>query len=184
MAKHIDLRLMGALLAVMQDAPGNRHADSLEFPHRELWQTDLLVAYMHREDGDWNKWFDAIARHLQELSRLGWIRPAQPRVDAPGLPWDSWRLSAPDEINEHLLLPVREQQGTKDESGERDRGGNGTGRGSGGNGGRRGGGGDTGEPGAGGTGIRGVLGHPTLFALPTDEFEGFVDKLFEGTGSP
>jgi hypothetical protein len=123
-----------------------------------------------------------IAAHLEGLHRLGWIRPRREnRMDGEP-PWQNWRVSSPDELAEHVPPSAAGDERDAPDIREDDAGGSNNG-GSGGDGG-------PGTPrgpdgtGGGGGGVGAVLSHPTLFALPLDEFERYTDNLFNGPGAP
>lgn len=138
-----------------------------------------------------------VVKHLAALERLGWIQPHSSADYDGHAPWNRWRLSTPEELGDRLPFdgpdsrPDSANAGSSDgnsaghdNGGEGNVGGNGRNGMDGGSG--RGGvpSGSDGTPGDGGGGVRGVLSHPTLFSLPSDEFERYVDNLFDGSGTP
>lgn len=124
-------------------------------------------------DGKLEEGLALLERHLHGMEILGLAVRAQVR-DADD-ETTRWRSTTIDELNGQVQRR------------RRDGGGNGRDPG-----GRRGGGGDGGDgPGPGddiggnsGGGIREVLSHPYLFALPTEEFDTLVDDMFIGAGAP
>ncbi|MBA5639797.1 hypothetical protein H3H37_22300 [Duganella sp. LX20W] len=111
-----------------------------------------------------------IARHLRAMALLGLVRSIdapEGNVDGPAATWGVVNHTV---LNERF--PEDKQSGL----------GSGDGRGGGDEGG--GGGNSTGDGGTSGGGVREILGHPYLFALPRAEFASLVDGMFDGPGAP
>jgi len=174
----IDPRLIGLLLlAIKRKARGPNRAvnhdvqrwlrDNLYSPYSPRYLIEKLEYEVepNRELGN------ALQPHLHYMEKLGLIR----RVDTPegdGRPaLSGWRLALADKAGEN---PTPDQLHADRTPGGGD-GGNDGGQGRGGA--------NSGDGGADGGGIREVLSHPTLFALPQQEFEDFVSGLFDEQGA-
>jgi len=165
-SKDIDLRLLGLLLMGVRERPPSRNRFARGIvrwfqglhgaPLFESWMFDIL----NEESKNLDKVGETVETHLRYMADLGLLQPVPKTGDGAVPPLEKWRLSSADELRK---FPPR---GTN-----------------GGGGGRRGG--DNRDPergdgdGAGGGGVREVLSHPTLFALPQQEFEDFVQGLFD-----
>ena len=204
----INLRLISFLLAFFerQREESERAADKLpgildEFPFYWVFDRDELeyVRYqLEREFGPaagYPRGAGFIDRHLSHMANLGLIRRTEEDYPDRSWPLNGWRLSNADELAEQM----RERdagsgtRATRSDGAEPpivasdnvERNGDGTGN-PGGNGNGNGGGNDTGGPGDPGDrpgGIGQVLSHPVLFALPGEEFDAAVERLFDGVGA-
>lgn len=113
-----------------------------------------------------------IARHLRAMALLGLAQSIDaPEGDVDGLA-ATWGVVNHSALNERFPEDGRNGPG----GGEGRGGSDGGGGGSDGNG--------VGDGGTSGGGVREVLGHPYLFALPNQEFTNFVDDMFNGPGAP
>ncbi|MYM95427.1 hypothetical protein [Duganella vulcania] len=169
-SKDIDPRLLGLLLMGVKEVPPLRSRLAGRFvrwllgfhgwPNAESRIFDVLNAESTTDD----KIGEAIETHLRYMADLGLLQPVRTVGDGVVPPLAKWRLSSAGELRRP---PPWVTNG-------------------GGGGGRRGG--DDREPergddGGGGGGVREVLSHPTLFALPQEEFEDFVQGLFDEPGA-
>jgi hypothetical protein len=115
-----------------------------------------------------------LRRHLEGMEALGLV--IRDQETNTGDETTRWRAATYEELNEQVPHE------------RRDSGGNGRGpdeRGGGGGNGDGGGGTGPGDDigGNSGGGIREVLGHKYLFALPPTEFDTLVDGIFDGPGA-
>jgi hypothetical protein len=182
----LDPRMVAALLYLVElRNPIERH-DSMHHTLRGMFRSVRFwrrypydnIEYFERELNRSSETRRVANRHFQFMEKTGLIKRISQAGNSDNPPWDEYRLSTSDELGEQFPVDGGESH---DGGG---RGGNGPGKGGGGRGGDDDGrgGGDNNE-GSGG-GIREVLGHRTLFALPKDEFDDLVSRLFEGPGSP
>lgn len=182
----ISPRLLGMLLLSLPPKPWPQSrielaADSRGGPYR--WFSDLeeLQAQIYYSLDEHE--FETLKEHFGVLQQAGLIQPNDQDKEggASSYPWSEWRLSSADELNGRY--PGREQRDRPQDAGngdwERQRGGRQGGGGMGGGGQGGGGqGGDNQNGDSGRGGIREVLGHATLFSLPREEFENWVNNLF------
>lgn len=145
-----------------------RHYRSCEsFVHEEMNQRLYGDSFLPEEK------LNVIHRHLLGMRDMGLIEYADEHEAFSRPVLSRWRLKATVENGE-----VRGQGGSHD--GNRNNGGRNSGGGGGGDGNRNTGGDGQDGSNDGQGGIREVLGHPTLFALPKPEFDSWIDGLFEG----
>jgi len=122
-----------------------------------------------------------IRQQLSYMEKLGMIQRDDEAAPFPDWPLNGWRLSNAEELGRQIQERDGNEPGSDDaQQGDRDR--------DTGNGGRRGGGNDDDDgagdgPGDGPGGVRQVLGHPVLFALPEEEFDEVITRIFSGAGA-
>ncbi|MYN17591.1 hypothetical protein GTP81_12585 [Rugamonas sp. FT107W] len=165
-SQDIDPRLLGLLLMGVKATPplpttfAGQIVRWFRNLHGRPFAQKRIFNLLNAESSDYDEFGETIEAHLHYMADLGLLQPVEPWGDGAVPPLAKWRLSSPDELRQ---FPPR---GTN-----------------GGGGGRRGG--DNRDPergdgdGVGGGGVREVLSHPTLFALPQQEFEDFVQGLFD-----
>jgi len=201
----MNLKLISLLLAAFEsqrtDAVGDFEElqailplppfESLFYPYPILGRLRVAAT---KEPG----FIELVNQHLSYMGDLGLIQRATGPGGTAEWPLNEWRLSNVEEIRGEM----RERYAGKDRAGAEDRsanresaipvrgqGANDGGSGVGGNDGNDGNGRGPGAPGDGpagpgdgGGGVRQVLGHPVLFALPSEEFDDVVGRLFDGAG--
>lgn len=179
----LDLRLIGAITLVLRGRWSTR-------PFHDL--PNLMESLRYMPDAAAPSFghyaVDEVLHHLgfmeamgvvvREFTGDGWNEPYTER----------WRVSRQHELQSHLQLTAdapTEGKPNANEGGGRN-GDGGRNGGDGNNGGDGGNGPPSNDDGGGdgnGAGMREVLAHPVLFALPGSDYDALVDGLFSGDGA-